>query len=197
MASAVEICNLALMKFGNITISSITAPTTKEERACAVFYPLMRDELIASHPWNFAMTRADISASVATAPAFGFDYAYTLPVNCLRVWECTNYDGTWVVESRELLTDAEEEIYIRYLRQVTETGYFPPAFVNCLATRLAAELAVKLADDKSLRQALLQELYQVSLPEAKILNAMEGNAPRHKDIQPLDEGNFSWTKEGR
>lgn len=195
--SEVQICNLALMKFGNLSISTISAPTNKEERACAVFYPLLRDQLTYSAPWNFAMTRADISAQLASTPPFGFDYAYTLPTDCLRVWEFYGYTAEWVVESGQLLTDAEEEIYIRYIRKVTETAYFSPSYVNCLGTLLGAELATKLADDKPMRQALLKELNDILLPEAMRLNAIEGNKPLHKDMQPIDKGNFSWQTEGR
>lgn len=194
-ASEVQICNLALMKFGNISIASVD-DDTKEARACKVFFPLLRDELVYSHPWNFAMKRVDISASLTTTPAFGFDYAYTLPTDCLRVWEFFGYDGDWVVENGQLLTDAEEKIYIRYIYQVTQTGKFNPSFVQCLATRLAAELATKLSDDKNMRAALLSDLYKVEIPQAYALNAMEGKRPLHKDEQPLDKGNFTWQTEG-
>jgi hypothetical protein len=161
--------------------------------------PVLRDQLTAAHPWNFAMTRADISAQLSTTPAFEWDYAYTLPTNpvCLRVWELYGSDEEWVVEGGELLTNQDEEIYIRYIKQVTESGRWSPAFDVCLATLMGAELAGKLAEDKAMRQELLKELYQVQLPEARSLNAMEGNPPRHKNEQELDKGNYSWQTEGR
>ena len=195
-ASEAQICNLALIKFGEKTITALT-DDTKEGRACKVLYPLMRDEMLYSHPWNFAMRRADISGSVVDTPAFGYDYAYTLPPGCLRVWELVddslgNSGELWEVEGNTLLTDRDENIYIRYISQVTQTGYFNPAFVNCLAIRLAAELAVKLAESKSMRAELLNELDRYALPAARRLNAMEGNKKQHKDQQPLDNGNFSW-----
>jgi hypothetical protein len=196
-ASVVQICNLALMKFGNLSITSITAPTNKEERSCSVFYPLMRDEMVVAHPWNFAMKRADISAQLADTPSFGYDYAYQLPTDCLRVWELVDSKAEWVVESGQLLVSQDSEIYIRYIRQVLDPGLFSPSFVNCLATRLGAELAGKLSDDKAMRQALLQELYKVELPAAMWLNAIEGSKPRHTDEQSMDRGNFSWQAEGR
>lgn len=213
-ASEAQICNLALLKYGDKAITSLD-DDTKEGRACKVLYPLMRDEMLYVHPWNFAMRRADISAQLSDTPPFGYDYAYQLPPGCLRVWELydqyasdsssrvwysegqldkTNVspEDHWDVEGDELLTDREENIYIRYVAQVKETGYFNPAFVNCLATRLAAELAIKLAKSKTMRTELLAELEQVLLPEARRLNAIEGHKRPHRDQQPLDEGNFSW-----
>lgn len=195
-ASEVQICNLALLKFGTLTITSLN-DSTKEARACKVLYPLMRDELLHAHPWNFAMKRADISAQLAATPAFEWDYAYTIPADCLRVWELYGTDAEWVVENGQLLTNQDEEIYIRYIFQVTTTGNFNPSFVNCLATRLGAELAAKLADDNKLRLSLLEELHKIQLPAAYTLNAIEGNRPQPKGEQPLDEGNFSWQTEGR
>lgn len=195
-ASEVQICNLALMKFGNLSISTLE-DATKEARFCKVFYPLMRDELVYSHPWNFALRRADISAQLATTPAFEWSYAYTLPADCLRVWELYGTEDEWVVESGELLTNKEEEIYIRYIRQVTETGRFSPSFVNCLATRLGAEGAARLADDNKMRISLLEELYKIQIPAARIMNAMEGKRPARIDEQSIDNGNFSWQTEGR
>lgn len=197
MPSAVEICNLGLLKFGDKTIASITAPTTKEERTCKVMYPILRDQMTYSHPWNFAMQRADISAQVTATPVFGWDYAYTIPGDCLRVWELWGSDAEWVVEHGQLLTDQDEEIYIRYISQVTETGYFSPSYVNCLATRIGAELAAKLGKDEKMRAFLLEELNKIELPLARSLNAMEGNPPRHKNEQSLDKGNFAWQTEGR
>ena len=198
MASEVEICNMALYKIGDIKITSL-ADASKEARACAVFYPLMRDELIYAHPWNFAMTRADISALVSGAPAFEFDYAYTLPADCLRVWELYGSDEEWVVEGGQLLTNQDREIYIRYLKKVTETGKFNPAYVTCLSLTLAAAIAVRLAGDegRTLRREMLEELNKIAFPAARTLNAMEGRRPRDKDEQAIDEGNYSWQTEGR
>lgn len=194
--SVVEICNLALLNYGDITITSLE-DATKQARTCKVFYPIMRDQLLYDHPWNFAMTRADISAQVATAPAFGFDYAYTLPSDCLRVWELSGSSAEWAVESGQLLTDQAEDIHIRYIKQVTETGRFNPAFVNCLGLFLGAKLAAKIADNSKVKAELLEELRKIALPSAHLLNAIEGNRPRHKDEQGMDSGNYSWQTQGR
>ena len=196
MASEVQICNLALLKFGSVTINSLT-DSTPEAQACNVYYSLMRDQMLYAHTWNFAMARADISAELSATPAFQWDYAYQLPVDCLRVVELYGSDDTWEIEGNNLLTDLDEEIYIRYINKITTTGDFSPAFVNCLATRLAAELAAKIKGDKRLRLELLNELENVLLPEAYRLNAIEGNRPRHKDEQSIDNGNYSWQTEGR
>jgi len=196
MVSEVQICNAALLKFGSLSITSLD-DATAEGRACKVWYPILRDELLYGHPWNFSMKRADISAQLSTTPAFEWLYAYTLPPDCLRAWELHGTDAEWVVESGEFLTNQEEAIFVRYISAVTEAGRFSPSFAACLATRLGAELAAKLANDKSMRQQLLAELIKVQLPEAYALNAMEGKRPAPKGEQEMSRGNYSWQTEGR
>lgn len=190
-ASEVQICNLALAKFGDITITSLTE-NTKEGRTCKIIYPLMRDLMLSSHPWNFAMARADISALLATTPPFQWDYAYTIPTDCLMVWQLYGTDDEWKVEGNELLTNKDSEIYIIYIKEIKPTGNFSPSFVNCLALRLGAELAAKIGGNMKKRESLLEELHRIELPRAYRLNAIEGNRMLEKGEQGLDKGNYSW-----
>ena len=194
-ASEVQICNLALLKFGSTTIASLTEDT-KEGISCNVIYPLMRDLMLYSYPWNFAMERADISAELLTTPAFQWDYSYTLPTDCLRVWQLYGTDDEWQVEGRTLLTNKDSEIYVRYIKKIETTGVFIPSFVNCLALRLGAELAAKIGNDYKKRESLLEELHVIELPSAYRLNAIEGNRMLEKGEQGLDKGNFTWQSHG-
>lgn len=194
-ASVVQICNMALYRVGNLSITALT-DATKEGRACNVLYPLTRNETLIRHPWNFAMARADISALLAATPAFEWSYAYTLPADCLRVWELYGTTDEWVREGNTLLTNKEEEIYIRYIKLVTDSSLFPPYFDTCLAMRLAAELAGKLVDDKNLRATIMEELYKIHLPAAYALNAREGNKPLSDGEKPMDTMGTSWQTEG-
>lgn len=194
-ASIVEICNMALYKVGNLSIASLE-DETKEARACKVFWPLVRNEMLQAHPWNFAMARADISAELIPSPAFEWEYAYTLPADCLRVWELWGTEDEWIVEGNSLLTNKAEEIYIRYIKRLETSARYSPAFDVCLATRLGAELAGKLVNDRNLQLSLFDQLYKIHLPAAITLNAQEGRRPRSKREQPLDKGNFSWQREG-
>jgi len=194
MASQVAICNLALSKFGDIAIQAIT-DETKEARACRVLWDLVRDGLIESYPWRFALKRVALGAALAAAPEFGFDYKYTLPAGCLRVWELYDSDSDWTIEGNEFYT-SDEEPQIRYIAQITDSTQFNPSFVKCFATNLAAELCPKLTDNPKLRLALLQEL-EVEISKAYKTGAIEGNPPMHKDQQGMDAGNFPWQTEGR
>lgn len=198
MASQVAICNLALLKFGSITITSITEDT-REARACHSLWELTRDDLLYSYPWKFALLRYTLGAPLAAAPEFEYDYQYTLPADCLRVFEMYESTENWTVENGVFLCNrnsADDDIYIRYIAKITDVSKYHPAFVKCMATALAAELAVKLKDDAKLRLSLLQEL-ETYVARAYKLDAIEGEPAKHKSEQDLTQGNYSWQTEGR
>ena len=170
MTSETDIVNLGIYKIKGTPIDTIGEDGIEGEPA-EVIYPIIRDAVLADHPWNFAMTRAELAAS-ATAPDFEFSYKYPLPADCLRVWDVYNASTNWRVEGRFLLTDASE-CSIVYIRQVTETGYFSPLFVLALGTRIGSELAIPVAGDKELKNALFQE-YLMLIRRAKTADGQEG-----------------------
>jgi hypothetical protein len=190
--SQVQICNLALLKFGSPKITAIT-DNTPEADACEALWDVVRDEVLYEGPWNFAMRRADLGTPVVTAPAFEYDYAYTLPTGCIRVWDFYNKPvGTpWEVEGGQLLTNETEEIYIRYIYQATTVAEFSVGFSLCLATKLAAELAIKIGSNIAIRQALAQE-YKVLLSKYLALNALEGDPQRKANDGLLEDAAATW-----
>ncbi len=56
--------------------------TTQNHIYCTTFFDDCRDEILASHPWNYARKRA--FAIQTTNPLFGYDNAFTVPSDCLR-----------------------------------------------------------------------------------------------------------------
>jgi hypothetical protein len=66
MASALltdeDICKRALQELGEAPdqITDISSPTTAEEKACALVYASLRDELQQTYQWNFTQTRVKI-----------------------------------------------------------------------------------------------------------------------------------------
>lgn len=199
MSSQVEICNLALIEFGDITITVITDNTSKEARACNALWNSTRDYLLKKYPWNFAMRRKDLGAYLPEAPASEYAYQYALPTEpyCLRVWELYGSDANWIVEGRNLLTN-DESANIRYIAQITDISTYSPEYVQCFAKLMASKLAPKLAGDigKKMKPELLKEFNWLVL-EAYRLNAIEGKPRLLKDEQPVDTGNYTWQTEGR
>lgn len=171
MASAVQICNLALTKIGQEQITALTE-NSKAGRLCNLYYTPLRDAVLRSHTWNFAVARADLALSTTT-PEFDYAYQFALPTNCLRVLD-TNLlsDHEWKIEGRFLLCDSDT-VKIRYIKQETNPNLFDALFIETLAARIAAELAQPLADSLTLQNQMFQ-LVDAKLSEARSIDATEG-----------------------
>lgn len=177
MASKIGICNQTLLRLGEPPLVSLDV-SGKAANALKAIWDEARDRVLAEHPWNFATRRA-ILAPAAAAPDFGYDYAYPLPADCLRVWVMADSDGKpdptlfFKVEGDQLLTD-ESAARIEYVARVTEPGRFSPGFAGALAAYLAKELAYYLSEDPGLAK-LMVELYESQeLPAARAIDGQEG-----------------------
>jgi hypothetical protein len=152
MATAVDICNLALGKLGNAAdVSSISPPDNSvEANYCATFYPLALLELLDKHNWNFA-TRRIFPATVTNNTA-EWTYCYALPadyINVVRIKaagvdEVTEYSTeistTAGVDSYVLYVN-EANIELKYCSSIVDPTKFPPLFVAALSTLLSSHLA--------------------------------------------------------
>lgn len=183
MATEVAICNLALTAVGSNTITALNDNTT-EAQMCNIYYSLYRDYLLRIHPWNFTQTRASL-AQLATAPAFGFDYAFQLPTDCLRVCETSlgQYDE-WRIEGRSLVCN-QSEVSIVYNKYVTDPGLFDPAFSITLGYLLAWKLSKVLTGKTGFTDKLRDE-YHEHLAIARTVDGMEGTPVIIKDTSMID-----------
>ena len=159
MASETSICNSALTRIGAARITSLT-DDSKQARACTASYALMRDEVLRSHPWNSAISRASV-ASLADAPAFGYDNQFQLPGDCLRILEVYDSRLPWVVEGRRLLCDETSPVSIRYVRREEDPNQWDPLLQSAVASRLALELVEELTQSSTKRKHAMDEYRQV------------------------------------
>jgi hypothetical protein len=171
--SEVSICNSALIKIGASRIASLTEDS-KEAKLCYEQYPILRDEVQASHPWNFCIKRV-VLALLPSTPAFGFDYEFQLPNDCLRVVELDTKHIDYQVESDKLLCN-EQNMSIKYIARIEDTTKFSPMFISALSHRIAADLAYPLVQSNTLARDMKQ-MYAVILSEAKTADAQEGTPP--------------------
>lgn len=170
------ICNLALGHLGEGPISSINDDTTAA-RACLLHFEPCRDATLRAHRWNFAVERVKLDD--ATAPAFGWDYQFDLPSDCLRVLEVNGSEEgdlisePWVVEGRKLLTDAYSANVV-YVKQITDVTLFDPLFVEAFALRLAVALSEVIRGTTDKTGELLTAYERVTAPLARRIDANEG-----------------------
>jgi len=168
--SKIAICNSALLKVGEERISSIDE-NNKRAKILKEQYEKVRDDVLRSHPWNFALKRVQLAQSTAT-PSYGFDYYYVIPSDCLRILEVSP-DMKYQVEGGLLLSD-ETTVKIRYIAKITDTTHYDPNFVEAFALRLAADIAYPLVNSVNLKQSLLGE-YSAFIQDARTFNGQEGS----------------------
>lgn len=185
MASKTEICNYALGLVANEGINSID-DATEPARLCKLHLAQTTRELLRMAPWRSCRARA-VLAENTTAPVFGWDKSYALPVNWLRMVSFNDIDPTNIrrelfeVEGKNLLTD-EATANIVYVADVTlEAGGAGYNQMDALLTRavytaLAAKLAWPLQQSRTLKESLDASVDSF-VRQAKGINARDAFAP--------------------
>jgi hypothetical protein len=174
MASIVGICNSALIKLGASTIMSLS-DGSKNANLSNEQYPKLRDDLLRSHPWNFAIRRAKL-AKLSTSPVFGFSGAFQLPADWLRVVSVHNNDNGagWIeyrIAGRTIESNASD-LYLRYVAAVEDPNDMPISFRECLSWRLAVDLSQAITQSTTVMQAMEKGL-KPALLTAKSTDAIE------------------------
>jgi len=188
--SETSIANLALAEISAHEITNL-ADGTEPARWCRRFYAQSRDEMLRTHPWNFAMRRA-VLAELSTAPVSEWARQYALPadfislyqLNGTRVWSGAGVAGggneLCQVEGGALLTNASAAS-IRYVFQQTDATKYDPLFVTALSLLLASKIAKPITGNDG--TPWVQRYEQIALPRAMKYDARED---RPHVISPID-----------
>lgn len=179
MASAVDICNLALSLLGErAEVAAISPPDgSVESQHCGRFYPMARDELLEMHAWSFAARRVVLAQVENTRP--GWAYAYALPAGCLKVRAVLDTQAPddmvsddYLVESTDdgarVICTNRPEATLLYTSALSDTTRYSPLFVAALGRLLAVKLAgVVIKGAAGMQVAKAQEqLFLVERAEA-------------------------------
>ena len=143
MASETDVCNSALIKLGVEPISSFDEDS-KAARLCKEQYPKIRDEVLSSHLWNFAMKRETL-ALLPTKPVFGFDFAFALPTDFLRVLHMNRKLLRFKIENNKRLLTNLADVSIIYVARITDESMFPAYFKEALAYKVVVGDACRQA----------------------------------------------------
>lgn len=168
--TAVDCCNSALQRVGATTILSLS-DNTPEARACQIAYDSNRRDELRRHKWNFAIKRA-VLAPDTEPPAFDYEYAFTLPTDCLRVLRPNTPDLDWQIEGRKILTNDSNILRLRYLADIEDTAQWDGSFYNVVAAALAVDLVERLTQSNVKRRDLMAD-YDAAVKMAKRVNAFE------------------------
>lgn len=155
MASKTEIANRALSKVGEQRVSNIDTDNIKAAKVIRYMWDIVRDKLLTSHPWNFAIERTELAAD-GTAPAWGYNKRFQIPSDFLALLEIKS-NPDYKLEGRYILTNASAPLKIRYIKRITNTGDFDPMFTEALAADLAVEACEELTQSNTKKQILMKE----------------------------------------
>lgn len=180
-ATETSISNSALIKIGSKRITSID-DDLKEARVCKEQLPKIRDEVLASHPWNCAIRRAQLGLLAESPIQVNDSYTnqFQLPSDCLRVLEIDADPSVqnWVVEGGILLTN-NTDCRIRYISLEPDYSKYSPSLLEAIAWRLAADLAFNIMQNSSLGERIFV-LYERHLALARSIDSQEGGLIRLK-----------------
>jgi len=175
-ASVVQICNLALAKIGSPPIASLDQDS-REARACSLTFPFARDEVLQLRPWASCVTRSSLTM-LDTAPLFEFKSAWQLPadyIDLVRLGDDDNAQIKHRIEGRVLLTNTDTARII-YIFRNEDTSTFEPVLSDLIASRMAIDLALMVANSASLANGLTQ-IYEIKRQRAKAVDGLSSGQP--------------------
>lgn len=205
--SEVQIVNMALARIG--VLKPITALTENSTEAIAakLFYEHIRDDLLTRWPWPWATRRASLAqlSGVIDTTVDAYQYAYSLPADCLRVrsvwYGDRNPSGRAKAEYElrlngdvaVLLCDLDTVVLV-YTARVTDPNQWHSAFTDALAWTLADELSRSLESGRDVsRQAemarqraaavALASVQQDPMPDSEIISVRGGYVGRESDLE--------------
>lgn len=183
ITSEIQLFNLAVQEFGNYPdIESISSPEIDAERIFAQSWTICRQMALKTLKPNFAIERANISATVAT-PAHGYSYQYLIPSDCLAVLgigdiEDVANNSDYAIEGLYIRTDlyttssGADALPIRYIKDISDVSFWTPEFCSAVALYLAVKTCMAITKDSS-KLAFLEEKLRRSKIECCASNSME------------------------
>jgi hypothetical protein len=192
MVSEVSICNQALGWLGASQITSLDDPSTNAN-LCRNNYPFIRDAVLEERMWSFAVARA--TSTVADLDEWGKMYVHQFPLEWLQVFraycDVSAKDPSGWVKSEGWRTEGnsvlsyDSTIYLWGVRRITDTNKFSQLFVQTVATRMAAELAMPITNNRRL-QVDYWTLYEGKLATASTRDGQQGSNERIRSSALVD-----------
>jgi len=182
MANPTTIANKALSYLGADPITSLDDNNTTAE-LIKVNYDSIRDAVLEERNWSWATKRH--TSTTSDEPEFGMGFRHPVPEAYLKVTrlyrEVNSYDPNkwrpsvgWRREGQFIIA-RESTIYMWGIERITNTNQFPAMFVECFATRIAAELAIAITENQS-QQGLMWQLYGAKLDAAAASDGAQGGS---------------------
>jgi len=165
-SSDVAICNLALDLIKEAPISIISIPVSKTEVLCSRWYDLIRQSVLSSYNWGFALKSAEIPRGGTPSVSDYTDY-YVFPNDYLKLRAIIDPEvplgrRRFELQGRNLLYnyDSATSLPVWYTKDEIDISVYPALFINLLAEELALKLGKKLTARPSVIKDVKEDLVE-------------------------------------
>lgn len=195
MATVVDLVNVALGLLGDrANVTSIDPPEgSAQADHAARFWPIARDEALASEDWTFASAYAELAELAETNDRW--TYIYALPADLLVARELVYTGGAVVLfdynsprfelgttdSGQRVIFSHAQLVSLRHTRKVTDPTRYPPQFSAALHYLLAAYLAGPVVKGKAgvgTMQAM-RTVYERLKGQAAVTDANQSSIKNH------------------
>lgn len=183
--SDISICNSALIKLGQEPITSLVQDN-KSARLCANRYPLLRNMVLESHPWRFAIKTVQIAA-LNQSPLQRWQFVSALPADCIYVIRGDDWQERFEVMEGQLYCN-HSPIIIKYVFENTDPSTYTYTFAECVAWRLAAELAYAITNSNTVADQMMKG-YLAELANARYVSA-KSSTPEDFSVRQFIDRRF-------
>ena len=168
MASMVDICSNALLMLGASPLNAFDEDSDRA-RLAANLWPVIRDMVLRSHPWNCAIKRVQLAPETGK-PAFGWQRQFVLPADCLRVLNVANRHE-YELEGRFILANAMV-LNLRYVFRNEVVGSWDSLLVHAMTACMRVAFAYPVTEKTTLEQLVTQTLQPI-LKQARAIDGQE------------------------
>lgn len=170
--SAISLCSRALLKIGASAITSFDDGTAESEVAFNLYHSV-RDSVLSSHPWSFALSQRELPRLEAQ-PLADYSYAYKLPNDFIRVLSAGNSSRGRGMNYRvyqDALHTFSDKVVLTYIFRPDESTV-PAYFDTALITKLASEFCIPLTENTS-RADFLYRRAEEELRRARLVDSQQ------------------------
>ena len=173
-----DICNMALSNLGLANnVTDIDDPETQTEKIFSQYYQLVLNKVLKRERPQFAIYDETVPPTLFSDGT----YHYMVPSYALEILRINGMTQGWTIEHGEIMfldyipkNDGLENIEIKYIRALTDTGLFTEEFVELLSWELAGYCCGRLTQDTGMLQlasagctTARQEYQTINLRSAK------------------------------
>lgn len=173
-----DICNMALSNLGLANnITDIDEPETQTEQIFSQYYQLVLNKVLKRERPQFAI----YDETVPPTEFADGSLHYMVPSYALEVLRINGQTQGWTIEHGEIMfldfipkANTVQNIEIKYVRALTDTGLFTEEWVELLAWELAMYCCGRLTQDSAMLQLAAagvqgarQEYQTINLRSAK------------------------------